>query len=263
MSDIRRVLFACCGAGLIFFASNIYAAPIGQGQGAIANASANSSSVVSAKSLPAAQANAMRSDAKTAAGANASTVQPASPHVVSRRAHGTRGTFDLPIDTTQAIDSSSITVEPRGDETGNVKRVVFIFGPVPITGVGGTVLSGTPGSSLPAGSAGTPAIALNSATGNYEVTVPISHVPNGKRLLVTLNNINGATGPGASAAIGYLAGDVNQNKVVNSSDVAIDSRYVGQVTNAANFLFDVNVNGVINSSDVSLINQYVGRLLEP
>lgn len=196
------------------------------------------------------------------AGCAAPVVTPVNPvTAVSRRTHGSRGTFDLKIDTTQAVASNSITVEPRVNENGAIKRVVFIFG-TSLPSVGSVSLGGTLTSVLSAGTASLPVIALNTTTGNYEVTVSIVGVPNAKRLLVTLNNVNGVVGNNVSAAVGYLLGDVDQNRFVNSADSVGDAKRAGQFTGGTNFLFDVDINGLINSSDAALIGKNSGKLLE-
>jgi uncharacterized MnhB-related membrane protein len=55
-----------------------------------------------------------------------------------------------------------------------------------------------------------------------------------------------------------LIGDVNGNKIVNASDVALVKSQVGHAVTGSNFREDVNDDGSISSSDVALTKSHVG-----
>ncbi|MEQ1517062.1 MAG: choice-of-anchor Q domain-containing protein, partial [Usitatibacteraceae bacterium] len=169
--------------------------------------------------------------------------------VLSRKLHGPVGPFDLAIDQTVPI-GGVITVEPRTIGSGHT--IVFQFD-APIISVG--AVSAVDGAASPVGAA-TAAIVGNS------IEVTLTGVPDNQRALVSLSNINGI-GINASAAVGFLAGDVNNTRSVNSSDISGVKARSGQTTTASNFLFDVNASGAINSSDISAVKARSGLVLSP
>ena len=162
--------------------------------------------------------------------------------VQSRKTHGAAGIFDLAIDTTQAINDP-VTVEPRTIGSGHT--IAFQFnGPV---NSAGTV------SVVPIG------MATATSAGN-EVLVTLTNVPDSRRVTVTLGGVNGSVSPPA-VSIGFLVGDVNNTRSVNSSDISGAKARSGQTTTAANFKFDVNATGAINSLDISAVKARSGLVL--
>ncbi len=165
---------------------------------------------------------------------------------VSRKTHGAVGAFDIPIDTTPAI-TGAITVEPRSIGSGHT--VVFSFNDN-ITATGSvTVVDG----------ANAPVAATAIATGTV-VTVTIPTLPDNTRVTVALTGVNGDT-RSFPASLGFLVGDVNGSRSVNSSDISGVKARSGQIANAANFKFDVNASGAINSSDISIVKARSGLVL--
>jgi hypothetical protein len=53
-----------------------------------------------------------------------------------------------------------------------------------------------------------------------------------------------------------LAGDVTNNGIVNSSDMALTKSRIGQTVNQTSFRADVNTGGVITATDVSIVKSY-------
>ncbi len=53
----------------------------------------------------------------------------------------------------------------------------------------------------------------------------------------------------ASIRIGFLAGDVNQNRVVTVSDLVLVNAQIAHLVTAANYLKDVNATGTLTVSD--------------
>ena len=167
--------------------------------------------------------------------------------VVSRKVHGATGTFDLPIDATQAI-GGAVTVEPRAIGTGHL--VVFQFG-APVTAAGTPSVVNAAGAPIGSASA--------SVSGN-EVQVTLTGLPDNQRVTVSLSNVNNA-GLNVSAALGFLLGDVSGSRAVNSSDISGVKARSGHAVDATNFRFDVNVTGAVNPAAVSAVKARSGLVL--
>ena len=65
-----------------------------------------------------------------------------------------------------------------------------------------------------------------------------------------------------SVSLGFLIGDVNNTRSVNSSDISGVKARSGQGTTIGNFRFDVNATGAINSSDISAVKARSGVTLQ-
>ena len=169
--------------------------------------------------------------------------------VQSRKDHTPAGTHNLPIDTSVSI-TGAVTVEPRVIGAGH--RIVFAFSDTVITTGSATIVNGV-GQSITANV---------SASGN-EVTVTLPAVPENSRVLITLTGVNGTAGgtAGGTAAVGFLVGDVNNTRSVNSSDISGVKARSGQSTTASNFKFDINATGTINASDISAVKARSGLTL--
>ncbi|MGH8095566.1 MAG: dockerin type I domain-containing protein [Chthoniobacterales bacterium] len=148
----------------------------------------------------------------------------------SRKTHGARGTFDIPLP----------GVECRSLAQRNV--TVFTFSGA-IASVGSTTSS-----------CGT--VASTTISGN---TVLVSYNAagcNGQTVTVTLNNVTDTSGnnlASASAATTNLTGDVNGDGVVNNGDVNTVKAALGQKTNSANFRDDVTLDGKVNNQDLQTV----------
>ena len=170
--------------------------------------------------------------------------------VQSRKIHGAAGTFNLPLDNMQPI-AGAVTVEPRAIGAGHV--IVFQFdGPVTASGSASTVDSNNI------------SIVTTNAVGavTTEVLVTLTGVADNSRAKISLNGVNG----GATvwpATIGFLVGDVNNTRSVNSSDISAVKARSGQAATATNFVYDVNATGAINSSDISAVKARSGLSLVP
>ncbi len=171
--------------------------------------------------------------------------------VKSRKTHtGFASPFEIPIDTSVAL-AGAVTTEPRLIGTGH--QIVFQFNN-PITAGGSvTVLDS---SSASVGSA--PVITFS---GN-EVVVTIGTMPDKSRVAITLSNVNGVA-TAFPAPIGFLAGDVNNNRAVNAGDLLGTSARSGVPVDLTNFRFDFNANGAINAGDLLGISARSGNNLNP
>jgi hypothetical protein len=163
---------------------------------------------------------------------------------VSRKTHGTSGTFDLdlPLSGTPAIESRQ--------SAGNHK-IVFTF-PTAVTLSGAAVTSGAATSSSP--------VLSNDGT---EVTVDLTAVSNLQRITVTLLGVSdGANTNDVAVRMGLLAGDTNGSSGVNTTDIGQTKASSGQPVSASNFRRDVNISGgSINASDIGLVKASSGTSL--
>ena len=163
--------------------------------------------------------------------------------VVTRKTHGATGTFDLSVDT--APVGNAISVEPRAIGAGHT--IAFQFN-VPITATG----------TVTASPVGTVAAI---AAGN-EVVVTLNNIADNQRTTISLVNVN-SIAVNAAATLGFLIGDINNTRSVNSSDISSVKARSGQITTGSNFKFDLNATGGINSSDISAVKARSGLVLQP
>jgi hypothetical protein len=154
----------------------------------------------------------------------------------SRKVHGGAGTFDLLL----SAVSANPTTEPR---LGPGQTIVFTFDRAII---GATVL-------IPEGSAtaGVPTFSGN------DVIVDLTAVTDQQYLTIALTNVSdalGGVGGGGSVRVGFLAGDVSQNRVVTVADLGLVNAQLAQVVTAANYLKDVNASGTLTVADKGITN---------
>ena len=94
------------------------------------------------------------------------------------------------------------------------------------------------------------------------VTIPLTNVPNGHKVGVTLFGVSHGTNSGSvTVPMGVLLGDTTGNGTVNATDVSETKSKSGQSVNASNFRDDVTVSGNINSTDVSTVKSKSGTAL--
>ena len=174
-------------------------------------------------------------------------VAPKLSQVMSQKIHGLAGAFDLQIDVPQS--SNGPTVEPRASGSGHT--VIFRFD-IPITVPGDVTLV----QSSPAGGATATALASG-----QDVRVTLTGVTDNQRVTISLAAINGVPNASASATIGFLIGDVNNTRAVNSSDILGVKARAGQAISTTNFMFDVNASGRIDAADLSVVRARSGLTL--
>jgi len=165
-------------------------------------------------------------------------------NVVSRKVHGSAGTFDVDL---------AVADECRSGGTNGDYTLIFKFAN-PLTSVGGaSVANGT-------GTVKSSAI----GTDAHQYVVNLTGVANAQTLTVNLSNVADSSGNFSgmvSTSLGVLIGDTNGNRVVNSSDIAQTQSQAGQTVNSINFREDVTGNGLINSSDIGLVQSKSGTAL--
>ena len=176
---------------------------------------------------------------------------PAAPltSVVSRKTHGTAGTFDiaLPLD-------GNPGVECRSGGTDGKYTLVFTFA-VNLTSVGSATVS-----SLSFGDAALDSSAINPSNAKQYI-VNLTGVTDQQYVQVTLNNVNvaGAHTDAVSQIMGVLIGDTSGNRSVSSGDIGQTKTESGHTLTNTNFREDVNANGAITASDVVLVKSKSGN----
>jgi hypothetical protein len=98
-----------------------------------------------------------------------------------------------------------------------------------------------------------------SALGSVAI-VMLTGIPDGKRVSVTLTNVDGS-GVDVAASIGFLVGDMNNSLGVNASDISAVKSRAGPALVPANARFDVDANGVIDAKDVAAVKARSGRVI--
>ncbi len=163
-------------------------------------------------------------------------------NVVSRKLHGSAGTFDLSFPLTGARGVEPRSGGPNGDYT-----LFFTFA-TPIMTCGTASVSGGTGSvSGQSGGAGgnTCGVNLNGVTNAQYVTVTLTGVAD------TACNVGNVVGP----QMGILLGDVNGSGRVDAADVSSVRQQTLQTLTTSNFRNDLNTSGRIDAADVSVARQ--------
>lgn len=161
---------------------------------------------------------------------------------VSRKTHGSAGTFDMPLSLNQTTNA---TIEPR---IGGPTTILFTFSE-DISTVDGTL--GSTNFAIANATYSDAVIATNTLTLN------LTNVIDGSQVLVFLHGItdsftNALTGTNY-VAVRALCGDVNHNGQVTIGDMQAVKYNVGQPVSAATFLYDVNLNGSITIGDMQAV----------
>ena len=172
--------------------------------------------------------------------------------VMSRKTHGTAGTFDLPIIAAADINGA-VSVESRIIGSGHT--IMFQFN-APVTSVTGVTSKDATGLV----DVGTASFTLPPSPSTL-LSVSLAGVPDNRRVMLSLTGVNGTTN--VSAPIGFLVGDVNNSRAVNSSDISGVKARSGQTADTLNFMYDLNVSGAVNSSDISAVKARSGSTLAP
>lgn len=181
-----------------------------------------------------------------------SAAAPVPQTAVSRRAHGSFGNFDIPVNVAAGtVAPTSSTVECR---SGNAINLVVTFDKA-ITSATATLVAGT-------ATVGT----LTYDSTAKSVTIPLTGVTNAQKLQVRLTNVSSSDGgvlASAFVVVGYLIGDVTADGYVTSPD-AVQVRngtglQAGQ--NGYNLRTDINADGYVTSPDSVLVRNNTGSQL--
>jgi hypothetical protein len=158
--------------------------------------------------------------------------------VVSRKVHGTAGTFDINLPLTGPRGVECRTPGQTGTAGVDYKLVFTFSGPVT--------------------SCGTPSTgSVSSGPNPNQCTVNLTNVPNAQYRTVTLTGVTvPCFGPAnVSGTMGLLVGDVNASGVVTSGDTNLCKAQALQPVTSANFRDDINASGAITTGDVNIIKQ--------
>ncbi len=165
---------------------------------------------------------------------------------VSRKTHGSAGTFDisLPLSETPAVG-----VECR--ESGGNHTIVV-------------TLSNTLVSGNAAVTEGTGSVAGAPSFNGNNMTINLTGVADQQKLTVTLSNVTDSSSqvlPNTPISVNVLAGDTNGSKTVTSSDLGQTKGQAGIPVTTANFRSDANASGAINGTDVSMVKANSGHMV--
>ena len=168
--------------------------------------------------------------------------------VVSRKLHGAAGPFDVVINQFTPIDGA-IDVDPRVIGAGHLlvfqfDNSIFATGEISARDAAGQIV-GT---------------IVNPAIVGHTVQFMLTGVPDNKRIKVSVLGVNTQTD--ASAFIGFLVGDVNNNRAINANDVSIVKANSGQAANSSNFRADTNASGTVNAADIATVKARVNAQLQ-
>jgi hypothetical protein len=161
--------------------------------------------------------------------------------VVSRKVHGSVGTFDVDL-------TSGSGIECRSGGANGDYTLVFTFAN-PLTTVGSA--SVTSGTGSVSGSSIDPADAHN-------YVVNLTGVVNAQTIALSLTNVTDSAGnfsPAIPASMGVLLGDVNGSRRVDAADVSSVRQQTLQSVTNSNFREDINASGRIDAADVSIARQ--------
>jgi hypothetical protein len=162
--------------------------------------------------------------------------------VVSRKTHGTAGTFDVDLPLT-----GTIGVECRAPGPNNTYSLVYTFNkdvtvPGTATKTQGTAVVGVP---------------VVGPDPN-QVTIPLQGVTNAQHLAVSLSGVQTSVGDVANNQIAHmdvLIGDVNASGTVTSGDSNLAKAQALQTVKPFNFRTYVNASGSVTTGDVNIIKQ--------
>jgi len=170
----------------------------------------------------------------------------------SRKVHGGAGTFNLPL----SLVPTAPTVEPR---QGPAQTILFTFDK-PITSATAAITEGTATAGTPTFSGNDVIVGLTGVSDQQYVTVTLTNV-NATVTLTNVGSTDGAAGGSGSVRVGFLLGDVNQNRVVTVSDLAQVNAQIAQVVTSANYLKDINASGTLSVADKGIANTRVTKAL--
>ncbi|MDQ6654478.1 MAG: dockerin type I domain-containing protein [Chloroflexota bacterium] len=159
---------------------------------------------------------------------------------VSRKVHGSAGTFDVTLPGVECRTGGA-----SGDHT-----LIFTF-TNPLASVSGAAISSGTGS------------VSSSAIGSdaHQYIVNLTGVANAQNVTVSLTNVTdmfGNTSASVAATVGVLLGDTNADRFVNGGDSIQIRNRAGQATDGTNFRSDVNLDGFINSGDTVIVRARSG-----
>jgi hypothetical protein len=165
---------------------------------------------------------------------------------VSRKIHGTAGSFDLNLKGSGAIECRH----------GGPTEVVIVFDKT-IEAVGALDSSGV---SLSSGAVS------NLSINGSELTIQMTGATNGQRLTIRFPGIVGADSAGTALvedtlSFGVLYGDCNGDGYVNNLDLISTRGRIGKAPTLDTCRYDVNASGRIDQLDLVAVRGHIGNTL--
>jgi hypothetical protein len=173
--------------------------------------------------------------------AQAYVFDPTVTTAVSRKTHGSAGTFDvdLPLTGTPGIECR------KGGANGDYQIVVRFGAPVSFA----SITTSCGGIS-------------DSTTSDNETAVNLTAIPNASRCSITFHSVdNGASISDLIVPVNFLIGDSNADGAVDSADITQTKSQSGMTINTSNFREDLNADGSVDSADISLVKSKSGTAL--
>ncbi len=161
---------------------------------------------------------------------------------VSRKAHGSDGTFDLNLPA-----SGALGIDSR--EGQGAHQLVFRFNN-PVASGRAAIVAGS------ATLAGAPSFAGDN------LIVNLTGVADAQIITVALSDVTDAYGqtmPETMRSVGFLVGDSNGDGFVNASDALQTRIRSGQAVDNSNARVDINLDGSINTADALLVRTRSGN----
>jgi hypothetical protein len=162
--------------------------------------------------------------------------------IVSRKTHGTAGTFDIDL-------TSGHGIECRSGGTNGDYTLVFTF-INPLTTVGGASVT-----------TGTGSVSIGNIDGKdaHNYIVNLTGVTNAQYITVSLSNVTDSARNFSIAvpiSMGVLVGDVNASGHVDAGDIGAIQQVNSQTANSTNFRADVNASGHIDAGDIGITQSH-------
>lgn len=158
--------------------------------------------------------------------------------IVSRKTHGTAGTFD--------VDLAHGGTECRsGGATGDY-TIVLTFANA-LTSVGGASLTSGIGSMMSS---------TVDSTDTHRYIVNLTGIANAQTITVKLTSVSDNSGNASAAlpvSMSVLTGDTSNDGAVNSADIGQTKSQSGALVTSSNFREDVTADGSVNSTDISSV----------
>ena len=161
--------------------------------------------------------------------------------VVSRKVHGSAGTFDVVLPLT-----GTAGIECRAPGDNGSYQLVYTFVQT-VAGIANAKASVTSGTGAVASTVFGPA--------QNQVTVNLTGVTNAQHLVVTLSGVltnAGTVASNVAARMDVLVGDVNASGRTDASDVTAVRNATVSVASKSNFRLDVDSSGRIDAADVAI-----------
>jgi hypothetical protein len=165
---------------------------------------------------------------------------------VSRKTHGTAGTFDIPFGFTTTPGVECRRGTPAGSHT-----IILTFSNAVVSG-NAAVTNGTGNvSGAPTFDGKTMTINLTNVTDVQTITMSLSNVTDTFAQVITEAALN----------LHMLIGDSNGNKSVTASDIGQVKGQAGATATSANFRTDFDANGSVTASDIGQVKATAGNTL--